>query len=309
MSPAIATFKLSRSFGRRNVVAGLDLMVPQGAIYGFLGRNGAGKTTTIRMLLGLLAPGQGEVELFGRSLIRTSRARLLREIGALVETPPHYDHLTARENLRVTCRLRHIPTGDTDRTLELVGLTDSADRRVGGFSLGMRQRLGLARALLGRPRLLVLDEPTNGLDPTGIIGMRALLRRLVEEEGTTVFLSSHLLREVEQIADHVGLIDDGRLVQQGRLDTLLDDCQGGVELAADPLPQARALLAKAALRSEPAEDGRLFVRPGPAMPEPGAIARLLVEGGCRVTHLAARRTSLEDLYRLHASQTESAQLC
>ena len=313
MSFAIRTFDLSRVLGKRPVVADLALAVPQGAIYGFLGRNGAGKTTTIRLLLGLLAPDRGRIELFGRSLTRANRTDLLRQVGALIETPPHYDHLTASENLRVTCRLRRLPASEAARTLDLVGLGEAADRRVGGFSLGMRQRLGLARALLGNPRLLVLDEPTNGLDPTGIIGMRALLRRLVEDAGVTVFLSSHLLGEVEQIADHIGLIEAGRLVTQGRLGDLLDDCQGGVELVAEPLPAVHALLANASLRAETADAGRLLVRPGPAMPDAGAIARLLVEGGCRVTHLAHRRASLEDLYRLHArapgGQTETAVLC
>ncbi|HEX3582062.1 MAG TPA: ATP-binding cassette domain-containing protein [Thermoanaerobaculia bacterium] len=213
MPPTIETTALTRRFGTRVAVDDVHLQVPQGEIYGFLGLNGAGKTTTIRMLLGLIRADEGEVRIFGEPF----RREVLARIGALVEMPSLYSHLTGRQNLEVTRRQIGAPKTSIDRSLGVVGLDDDANRLVREYSLGMRQRLGLALALLGSPELLILDEPTNGLDPAGIHEMRDLIRRMPAEHGVTVFLSSHLLAEVEQIAGFIGIIHKGRMVFQGPL--------------------------------------------------------------------------------------------
>ena len=207
MTAAIQTRALSRLFPGGHGVHDLALSVPAGSIYGFLGPNGAGKTTTIRLLLGLLQPQAGEVALFGHDL-RTQRAKALAQVGALVESPALYGHLTGRDNLEVTRRLLALPRPRIDTVLERVGLLNDGHRRVREYSLGMRQRLAIAQAMLSSPRLLVLDEPGNGLDPAGILDMRHLLRGLAAE-GITVFVSSHQLGEVEQVATHVGVLRAG----------------------------------------------------------------------------------------------------
>jgi ABC-2 type transport system ATP-binding protein len=219
---AIETEALTRAFGTRTAVEQLNLLVPAGGIYGFLGPNGAGKTTTIRMLLGLIRPDSGTVRVFGNQFERS----VLNRVGSLVETPSLYPHLTGRENLEVTRRLIGAAHDNVGRVLAIVRLTRDADRLVREYSLGSKQRLGLALALLNSPELLILDEPTNGLDPAGIHEMRELLRRMPVEHGVTVFLSSHLLSEVEQIAGSVGIIGDGRMLFQGSL-AELRDLQGG----------------------------------------------------------------------------------
>jgi ABC-2 type transport system ATP-binding protein len=216
---AIHTQRLSRRFGQVVAVDGLDLHVPSGSIYGFLGPNGAGKTTTIRLLLGLLRPDSGEVHLLGRPL-QGNRLALLRRVGALVETPALYPHLSGRENLRAQQEYVGLPRTEVERVLAIVRLERDADRLVRGYSLGMRQRLGLALALLGEPDLLILDEPTNGLDPAGIHEMRELIRGFPAQHGMTVFLSSHLLAEVEQVATHVGILGRGQLLFEGSLAAL-----------------------------------------------------------------------------------------
>src|SRR5262245_53764669 len=213
---AIETDGLTRRFGSQLAVENLNLTAPEAGVYGFLGPNGAGKTTTIRMLLGLIRPDAGEVRLFGAPLAADRRS-LMRLVGALVETPSLYPHLTGRENMEITRRLLNAPGKSIDNALEVVKLAQDANRRVREYSLGMRQRLGLALALLNKPKLLILDEPTNGLDPAGIHEMRDLIRRLPEEFGATVFLSSHLLSEVEQLATHIGIIHEGSLLFQGTL--------------------------------------------------------------------------------------------
>ena len=213
MEFAIQCRGLTRSFGGRSAVDSIDLEVPERAVYGFVGRNGAGKTTTIRLLLGLLRPDSGSARIFGLDVARKRRAAA-RLIGAMVETPSHYDHLTGRENLEITRLLLGAPRAEIGRVLALAELAYAADRRVGTYSLGMRQRLGIARALLGRPKLLILDEPTNGLDPEGIRDMRALIAGLPDAEGVTILVSSHVLAEVEQVATHIGLMHDGRLLMQ-----------------------------------------------------------------------------------------------
>src|SRR4051812_41400618 len=242
-APALALRGLSKSYGTRRALDGLDLWVPTGVVYGFLGPNGAGKTTTMRILTGPIRPDAGHVELLGRSFGRRDRQRLF-EVGALIESPSFYPFLTGRENLRALAATgAPTPAARVDELLALVNLQDRAGDKVSGYSLGMKQRLGIAGALLSDPKLLLLDEPANGLDPAGIAGMRDTLRGLAAL-GKTVFVSSHLLGEIQQMADVVGIIANGRLVRQGPIGELLD--AGGtvrVQVPAPDVAHASAVLA------------------------------------------------------------------
>ena len=217
---ALATRGLQKSYGARVALAGLELSVPTGVVYGFLGPNGAGKTTTMRLLTGLIRPDAGTIELLGRPFGGRDRRRLF-DVGALIESPSFYPYLSARENLRALAAAgAPTPGHRIEELLDLVGLRERARDKVQGYSLGMKQRLGIAAALLSDPRLLLLDEPANGLDPAGIVAMRATLRHLAAT-GKTVFISSHILGEVQQLADVVGIIASGRLVREGPMDQLL----------------------------------------------------------------------------------------
>jgi ABC-2 type transport system ATP-binding protein len=266
---ALATQGLAKRYGRRVALDGLDLRVPTGVVYGFLGPNGAGKTTTMRILTGLVRPDAGRVELLGRPFGRGDRRRLF-EVGALIEAPSFYPYLSGRENLRVLAAAG-APTSRArvEELLGLVNLRDRAGDRVSGYSLGMKQRLGIASALLSDPRLLLLDEPANGLDPAGIAGMRDTLRALAAA-GTTVFVSSHILSEVQQLADVVGIIARGRLVREGRIEDLLrEEGSVRVRVARSEVATAAATLEAAAgpgtVRAETGpEAGWLDVRIDPA---------------------------------------------
>jgi ABC-type multidrug transport system ATPase subunit len=300
----LRTHSLSFNFGARPILHDVNLAVEPGSIYGFLGPNGAGKTTTMRLLLGLLRPTAGRVELFGHDLAR-HRVALLSRVGALIENPSLYDHLTGRENLEATRRLRGLPTTRTAAVLDLVGLTESAGRLVREYSLGMRQRLGLALALLPNPDLLLLDEPTNGLDPNGIMEMRGLLERL-RQQGTTILLSSHLISEIEKVATHVGVIQQGRLVFQGSLPELRQRRAGQARLVLDTasadtcLNLLPALLADATV----AGPGTLHLPAGTPAQAADLIAAL-VAAGQPVYGLRQEQPSLEDTF-LHLTETSSA---
>jgi ABC-2 type transport system ATP-binding protein len=290
MTPALETQKLTKRFGKAPAaVDGVGMTVPRRSIYGFLGANGAGKTTTLRLVLGLLRPDAGSVRLFGE------QRRAAGQVGSLIETPSPYPHLTGRENLDLTRRLLGLARLEIDRVLGIVDLSDAADRRVGGYSLGMRQRLGIARALLGGPRLLILDEPTNGLDPDGIRDMRELIRRLPATGDVTLIVSSHLLSEVELIATHVGLLHAGRLLLEAPLGELLGQA-GAVEVRTAQGDDSARLLARAGLRVSRGANETLLVEEPGAAADPARIASLLVGGGQSLTHLALRRPSLEQVY-------------
>jgi len=291
---AIETCGLTRRFGTQLAVNEVNLLVPEAGVYGFLGPNGAGKTTTIRMLLGLIRPNAGEVRLFGESLAGNQHS-LLRRVGALVETPSLYPHLTGRENLEVTRRLLGAERNLIDRALGIVKLFDDAHRRVREYSLGMRQRLGLALALLNKPQLLILDEPANGLDPAGIHEMRALIRLLPAEFGITVFLSSHLLSEVEQVANHIGIIHQGRLLFQGTLPELQAQRQEHLTIGVKQPDQALRCLTDAGWRAHKREDGWLTA--AATTPDTAAqINSLLVSQRLEVFHIALSQASLEDIF-------------
>ena len=291
--PAIATQGLAKRFAGGHGVHGLDLAVPAGGVYGFLGPNGAGKTTTIRLLLGLLRPDAGSVTVFGRALDAGDRGALAN-IGALVESPSLYGHLTGRENLEVTRRLLAASVPRVEAVLRLVELAADADRLVRTYSLGMRQRLALALALLGEPRLLVLDEPTNGLDPAGIQDFRALLRRLTAEHGLTVFLSSHLLPEVEQVATHLGVLDAGRLLFQGTLAELRKRAPARLHVDCDDAERAAEVLRNAGESVSRNGDGGLAVALGKRAA--AEINRLLVAHDVGVSRLVPDDASLESLF-------------
>ena len=226
----IETTNLTKQYGASTVVNQVSLSVPEGSVYGFIGPNGAGKSTTMKMLLGLVKPSGGEIHLLGKQMSERNRLELLRQTGSLIESPSCYGHLTGEENLQIVAELKNVPKKDIDRVLEIVELTGSRKRQVKQYSLGMRQRLGIAQALLGNPKLLILDEPTNGLDPSGIQQMRSLIRDMPNRCGATVLISSHLLGEMEQMVDWVGIINHGQLLFQGKLAALRQHSQGDISL-------------------------------------------------------------------------------
>ena len=244
MQTVIETKALCKQYGPHTAVDHVELHVPQGCVYGFIGPNGAGKSTTMKMLLGLIHPTAGRVRLLGQELTEKSRLPLLRQTGSLIESPAGYLHLTAQENLEIVADLKGVPHKDIGRVLDIVHLTQDRNRRVGQYSLGMKQRLGIAMALLGSPKLLILDEPTNGLDPAGIQEMRALIRNMPAATGATVLTSSHLLGEMEQMVEQVGIIDHGHILFEGPLTELQRHSRGNVTLRLlDPAKAAPILRA------------------------------------------------------------------
>ena len=232
----VLTHDLTKTFGRRTVVEGLNLVVPLGAVYGFLGPNGSGKSTTMKMLLGLLAPTRGQISVLGRPFSPTTRAEIMSRTGSMIENPPGYSHLTGAENMRIAAKMQALSDQQISRALALVRLTEHKDRLVRTYSLGMKQRLGIALALARQPELLILDEPTNGLDPAGIEEVRRLLVEL-SGEGVTVMVSSHLLDEIDRMASTLGILSGGRLVFQGTRAELMERSVPDV-LVVTPTPQA-----------------------------------------------------------------------
>jgi ABC-type multidrug transport system ATPase subunit len=295
---ALRTSGLAKRYGDTDVVSELDLRVERGELYGFLGPNGAGKTTTIRMALGLIHPTRGEVHLLGRSVSGSERADALRRTGAMIEEPSFYRFLSGRRNLEAFARAGR--EGDDvrgrlariDETLERVGLADAAHKRVRAYSQGMRQRLGIALALLGNPEMLVLDEPTNGLDPSGMREIRQLLRSLADD-GTTVFVSSHLLGEVEAVCDRVGVLSRGRLVAEGPPSAL----RGGgrtIRIEVDDAERAMRAVASLGVQATPAPGGLACTLSDSI--EPADVNAALVSAGVRVSALVPERRSLEDVF-------------
>lgn len=291
----IQTHHLSKRYGSVLRVNDLDLRVPEGCIYGFLGPNGAGKSTTLKMILGLVRPTAGDVAVFGEGMTRRNRLRILSQIGSLIESPSYYGHLTGEENLRIVQTMRGVPAQNIREVLEIVRLTDAKDKRAAHYSLGMKQRLGLAAALLGYPRLLILDEPTNGLDPAGIQEMRELIKALPGRFGMTVVVSSHLLSEIDQMADHVGIIREGELVFQDSLAALHSKSQHHLALRTTDNARAGQLLRERRLRVSTDEEGWL-VLPLLTDETTAALAELLVTQRIGVLRLEERQKSLEDIF-------------
>jgi ABC-type multidrug transport system ATPase subunit len=294
-SSIISTSHLSKKYGSVLRVSDLDLRVPEGCIYGFLGPNGAGKSTTLKMILGLVRPTAGDIAVFGEPMMRRNRLAILKQVGSLIESPSYYGHLSGEENLRIVQTMRGVPEKNIREVLEIVRLTDAKDKRAAHYSLGMKQRLGLAAALLGYPRLLILDEPTNGLDPAGIQEMRELIKELPQRFGMTVVVSSHLLAEIDQMADHVGIIREGELVFQDSLTALHSRSKHHLALRTTDNLHAQAILRERRLHVSEGEDGYLVL---PLLNDDttAALAELLVTQSIGVLRLEERQKSLEDIF-------------
>jgi ABC-2 type transport system ATP-binding protein len=288
--PVLELVDLTKRFGRQTAVQGVSLSVGRGEVYGFLGPNGAGKSTTIRMLLRLIRPSGGQARLWGQDV--AAHPGQLARVGSLVDGGTLYPFLSARQNLAVLGAVigRRDPAR-ADALLDQVGLGGAMDKRVKSFSTGMKQRLGVAAALLNDPELVILDEPSNGLDVSGIGEMRALIRRLSRDEGRTVFLCSHLLHEVEQVCDRVAIVSKGAMVREASMADLLER-QDGVRVEADPPETALSILTR---RWPARRDGAALLVEARRADAP-AIVAALVEGGVQVFHIAVERRSLEDAY-------------
>jgi ABC-2 type transport system ATP-binding protein len=292
---AIETRGLTYRFATQPVLADVSLAVPEGAIYGFLGPNGAGKTTTLRLILGLLRRQQGAIEVFGKTLDR-HRLDVLRRIGSSIETPSVYGHLTARENLDVWRRVYDCDRRRVNDVLAIVGLSGTGSKRADQFSLGMKQRLGIAVALLHQPTLLILDEPTNGLDPQGILEMRRLLGALNREHGVTILVSSHILSEVERVVTHVGVIHHGTLRFQGTLDALRERQASSSFSSVDTSDNVRAAdVARRAGLDARVEHDRLVLRPL-SRDEAGRLTTALAGDGLTIYEVVTVRADLERIF-------------
>lgn len=291
----IETHHLSKKYGSVLRVSDLSLRVPEGCIYGFLGPNGAGKSTTLKMILGLVRPTGGDISVFGMPMSSRRRLRILKQVGSLIESPSYYGHLTGEENLRIVQTMRGVPAQHIQEVLEIVRLADQKNKRVAHYSLGMKQRLGLAAALLGYPKLLILDEPTNGLDPAGIQEMRELIKALPARFGMTVLVSSHLLSEIDQMADHVGIIREGELVFQDSLAALHSRSKHHLALRTNDNARAQALLQERHLHVSDEGDGYLTL---PLLSDDTtmALVQLMNAQGVGVLRLEERQKSLEDIF-------------
>jgi lantibiotic transport system ATP-binding protein len=290
----IKTDNLTFNFGNQTVVKSLSLQVPEGSIYGFLGPNGAGKTTTIKLLLNLLQTQEGSISIFDKEL-QANRIEILAQIGSLIEQPAIYAHLTGKENLLNRALLLEIHESRVNEMLELVHLTNAANKKAGQYSLGMKQRLGIALALLSDPKLLILDEPTNGLDPNGIIEVRELLVRLVKEHNKTVFISSHLLAEIEKMATHVGIINFGELLFQGSIDELQALNQPQVQIETENTVDVANFLTRNNFTVTSVDEHHIFM-PFASKQDMAAINALLVQNGHTVYSINKQQKDLEKLF-------------
>ena len=314
----LETRNLTKKYGSRPAVEGLDLQVYRGEVFGFLGQNGAGKTTTLRLVLGLIEPTAGDVLLFGKSLAR-DRLTLLARIGALVETPAFYPFLSGRRNLLLLGNATGTATVErANECLDAVGLLDRGDDLYKGYSRGMKQRLGIAWAMLGKPELILLDEPLNGLDPPAVLVVRALIRKLADA-GTTVFLSSHLLHEVEMSCDRVAIVDQGRLITEGSVEELIRPDRDVLEVECDDPHAALEVTSHlgfdVAARVEPSKREQRANAPHPLVltveldagraPE---LTRALVQSGRAVSAIVPRRKTLEELFHARVAETRRVAL-
>jgi ABC-type multidrug transport system ATPase subunit len=286
----LRTENLSKAYGSFLAVDRIDLNVRQGEVFGFLGPNGAGKTTTIAVLLGLMHATAGKVEIFGQK-VTPGRTQALRNVGSLVGDPGLIPHLSGRENLRLLAKLNGIEPTRVEEVLEIVDMTQAADRKFGGYSMGMKQRLGLAAALLHRPKLLILDEPTNGLDPAGMREIRELLRKLAEQ-GITVFLSSHLLHEVEQVCDRVAVLKEGRIVAEGTVSELLGNQKMVKAWVSNPKAAAEVLRTLPQVKKVSPNGVYVEIEGAPSE----RVIETLVEHGMTPSEVLYRKSDLEHIF-------------
>jgi len=295
MQNYIETNHLDFSFGKLKVLNDLSINVSQESIYGFLGPNGAGKSTTIRALLGLYKTKENHVKIFGKS-INNENLSILKRIGALVESPTLYDHLSGFDNLEITRKLRGIPQNRTSEALKTVNLLQDARRPVKHYSMGMKQRLGLALTIISEPDLLILDEPTNGLDPHGIIEIRELLLFLKKEKGTTIFISSHILSEIERIASHVGIINKGKLLFQGTLEDLREIGVSTVYIETSELEKGLKLLQENNFPLAKLNKSNMIETDIENKEEINKITRLLVKNDVPIFGISNSKKDLEQLF-------------
>lgn len=292
----VETRQLSHSFSSHpDVLKDINLQVPSGSIYGFLGPNGAGKTTSLRLLLGLIKKQQGELLLFDKPF-QKQRETVLKKIGSMIESPSLYGHLTAVENLQVMQKLYQCPKTRIAEVLNIVGLSATGSKKASQFSLGMKQRLSLAVALLHQPTLLILDEPTNGLDPNGIIEIRDLLKKLNEEEGISIIISSHLLSEIEKLVTHVGIISKGKMVFQGTLENLVSKQQHDSKLIVETsdIVSSVEILSKLQLTAT-IENGKIIL-PIPSKEMIANLNRQLINAGVDVCEMSPVKKDLETIF-------------
>ncbi|MDF2838605.1 MAG: ABC-type multidrug transport system, ATPase component [Evtepia sp.] len=294
MSNLITTRGLCKQYKAAVCVKDLDLTVPEGGIYGFLGPNGAGKSTTMKMILGLAKPTSGTITVFDEEMSSRNRLSILKEIGSLIESPSYYGHLTGMENLKIISTLKGVEEKDVTRVLEIVRLEKQKDKRVGQYSMGMKQRLGLACALLGNPKLLILDEPTNGLDPAGIQEMRELICSLPGRYGMTVMVSSHLLGEIDQIATYVGIISRGELLFQDTLSKLYKKSEQSIALRTMDNEAALSILGAQGVSCRIQE--RYLLLPKLSDDELVSQVSRLMEQRIGVVRIEERHKSLEDIF-------------
>ena len=304
MKFAIETNGLSKFYGDVRAVDSVNLRVGPGEIYGFLGLNGAGKTTTIRALLGMIRPSSGNVRVLDQVVGPNGRGPWAR-VGHLVESPSAYPELTVRENLEIARRLHGLPDARaTSRIIERLGLAPYADRKAGTLSMGNLQRLGLARALLHDPELLILDEPANGLDPAGVVEIRTLLETLAHGKGATVFMSSHILTEVDRLATRIGIIHKGRLIEELDTDRLEQLRAKRLAVQARDLKEAQVALHRAGYQLA-LRDSTIFIEDGRALEHPDDVARILVVAGTPPTRLTLEQEDLEHHFLRLTSETDS----
>lgn len=290
----IQTHDLCKQYGNALRVSHLNLNVPEGSIYGFLGPNGAGKSTTLKMILGLVRPTAGSIRVLGKDMDNANRLSVLRQVGSLIESPSYYGHLTGEENLRIVQTLRGIPEKNIREVLQIVRLDGQREKKVAQYSLGMKQRLGLAAALLGYPKLLILDEPTNGLDPAGIQEMRELICDLPGRFGMTVVVSSHLLSEIDQMANHVAIIREGELVFQDSLEALHGRSRHHLALRTTNNAIARNLLAEQSVPYE--EENGYLILPILSDEVAAQLTGFLAGNRLGIVRLEERQKSLEDIF-------------
>jgi len=296
MTYSIETKNLNHRFSKENpLLKNINLQVPQGSIFGFLGKNGAGKTTTLKLILGLLKIQKGDISIFGKNLYN-NRITTLREIGSLIESPSFYAHLNARENLKILQKIFQCPKERIDEVLKTVGLLEADKKKINQFSLGMKQRLSIGIALLHQPKLLILDEPTNGLDPNGIIEIRNLLKSINAKFGTTIIISSHLLTEIEKLISHLAIIDDGALLFQGTFESLKSKQKefGKIKIETDNLSKTCDLIASKNIK--PILKNNMVCIPQIDPLELSEIVKLLVLNDVKVFQVIKEAMDLESTF-------------